>query len=439
MKPVLQWLKRHTLIVVFCVIIVASLGSMPFIAAGMNAAVREDVNARAQKLNQLSQLERTQISVPGESGVSKPGVVNPQLLQQYREVVNTAQRDAEEVYEKALEFNRKDHALLMPALFPEPPSDQRETMPFHFWEQLMAAYDQLLIDIGVGQPPDPAALRQELRRREVQFRAQYLNREADEALTAEEQAELEKQLRALRLQRYTEVAESIRLYMAKETLNLPPRPQSLPSIAEMFEWQYRYWIHTDLLRAMERANADDPSVLTAPVKHVLAMTLAPPPEAASGGGADGGPTRGGGRGMPGGGPIGVGAGGAPPSAGGSNRDPVAELPTTPPANPRTAVPSDYTVSFTGRRSNDLYDVRYVNLQLVVESERIPEVLDALAQQNFITVINMAVTPADPYEAARQGYVYGNAPVATLSLQLEMVYLRQWIVDLLNVDNGAAVG
>lgn len=420
MKPVVQWLKNHAFIVIFSVVIVGSLASVPFLASSMNAAVREDVNARAQKLNQLRQLERTQIPLPGQPDAGTQGVVNPQLLSDYRESVDAAQQDAQRVYEIALDFNQKEHDVLVPELFPEPPADQRDTMPQDFYEQLMQAYDDLLEEINAGTPLDPAVLIEDLRRAEVQFRTQFLNREADDPLNEEERAELESQLRSLRLQRCAEAAESIGLYLERGTLNLPQwNFQPLP---ELFEWQYRYWIHSDVLRALHRANRDEGSVLNAPVKRVLTFQLSSPPAAQSSPSTGGG---GGSRGGPVGGPIVIGPG--PGDSGGRTNQSMA-LNTNPPADPNAQIQLDYSVSFTGRKSNDLYDVRYVELSIVVDSERVPEVIDALAAQNFITVIGMNLAPADPYAAARNGYVYGDDPVVTLSLQLELIYLRSWMAS-----------
>ena len=84
--------------------------------------------------------------------------------------------------------------------------------------------------------------------------------------------------------------------------------------------------------------------------------------------------------------------------------------------------------FTGRKSNALYDVFSVDLELIVDSTRIPEVLDAIAQENFFTITDLSISPADPFFAASEGYMYGLAPVCYLNLTVETVWLRQWTAE-----------
>jgi hypothetical protein len=85
------------------------------------------------------------------------------------------------------------------------------------------------------------------------------------------------------------------------------------------------------------------------------------------------------------------------------------------------------------------DVRYVNLDIVVETAPIPEVIDAIAQQNFMTVIWLRLNPVDSYEAARDGYYYGPEPVSHLSLQVETVWLRSWTAEHMPAATRSALG
>jgi len=65
------------------------------------------------------------------------------------------------------------------------------------------------------------------------------------------------------------------------------------------------------------------------------------------------------------------------------------------------------------------------LDLIVDVERLPEVLDAIAGYNFMTVTSVHLTEVDPFELARQGFVYGSAPVARVRIHIETIWLREW--------------
>src|SRR5690606_35425609 len=144
---------------------------------------------------------------------------------------------------------------------------------------------------------------------------------------------------------------------------------------ELFEWQWKYWIHEDLLRGLADANNGYGSVVDAPVKRVTWTSVGGSVAGASSGSQTQDPRRGAG-------------GGGRQSSQASGR----------PANPEAEAPLDFSVGFTGRTSNPLYDVRYVDVDLIVDTSRIPEVLDALAKRNSITVTRMRTQPADPYVA-----------------------------------------
>ena len=187
----------------------------------------------------------------------------------------------------------------------------------------------------------------------------------------------------------------------------------MPSLAEMFVWQWDQWIVEDMLAALTAANADSRSVLDAPVKRlrylqVLDNPLAAQEESSS---KSSGPA---GFGM-----NNSGRGPAPPDAAGA---PAMA------ANPKAPVPMDFNRSFTGRKSNPLYDVRNVAMGLVVDVDRLPEVLDAIAKQNFFTVIDMDIEQADPFTDVREGFMYGSSPVMRVSLLVETVWLREWTTE-----------
>lgn len=440
MNQVLDWIKSNVFIVVFSVLMIAAMVTLPFLASGMNQEVADEVERRARKLNELKQLESTQVAPPGSPDESQATLVNERLIDQYRESVRIAQDDADLVLSAAMAHNQKGRSVLLDQVFPEPPSNLAEVMPRRFHERVMQAYDDLLAHVGAGSPPALESLREEIERREVQFRTHTLSKDVDDPLTEQEQRELDKVLGELRVMNYQMAAERHSMFLTLDALQLPQwEDGSLPSLSQMYMWQWNYWVHEDVLAALRQANSRDSGdesgrllpVLAAPVKHVKRITVseqAPPSNDASGGGSTSASV-----GAVGGRSVGGGQRGGQRGGGGSG----AVAP-----DPRSEASLDYSVSFTGRVTNPLYDVRYVDMELVLDTARIPQVIDALARRNFMTVIDVRMTPADPYEAAAGGFFYGSDPVSNVSIRLETVWFRQWtsefMPDSLKQDLGIPV-
>ena len=109
------------------------------------------------------------------------------------------------------------------------------------------------------------------------------------------------------------------------------------------------------------------------------------------------------------------------------------------ADPSREVPRDFAVSFTGRTSNPLFDVRRVELVVIVDSTRMPEVFDALAAQNFITILDAQVDAVDMFEEIQDGYFYGGAAVSRLTLELETIWIRDWTAQFMPVELKQSLG
>lgn len=397
MHHVLDWLKSNIPIIIFAVVILASVLTLPLIAGRMNESVREEIQARARGLSDLQRIENTSIPIP-DTNEQVTGVVNERLIEQYREYFDQRVGDATTVREAALQHNRKNHTILMPELFPEPPREYREVYPRHFHERLVNAYSDLLEDVRVGMPPSESTIARELERREQQFRVQVLRRDTDESLASEERAQLEEELRSLRMLRYQEQAQTLLYYLDPEALRIPEFDRGTSySLNELFEWQWRFWIHSDMLRALATANEADGSVISGPLKRVAGMSITESP-AMRGGGA-----------------------------------------SPQPYNPAREVTTDFSVSLTGRRSNHMYDVRNVDLSLIVDSNRIYDVIDAISSYNFVTVLSAEVSSTSAYDAARAGFYYGTDPVVRLTLQVETIWFREWTSERMPEATLSALG
>lgn len=425
MNAVLEWVKANVFIVVFGVLMVAAVVTLPLFSSKMNKQVKETVNERVRLLQQLTQLQKGEI-LPGHTGVP-----NERTLERYEQIARVMGEDAAAVQTAAIEHNRKGREPLRPALsgqrlpiFPEAPPSHVDIVPRNFHEVLMDAYGGLLHSIGAGTPPAPETLRQELENTHTQFVTQDLRKSKEETLTDEEQRQLTEKLTNMRTSLYVEAAKQIGFYVSMDVLGVPGWNQSnQPSLGELFTWQWEYWVVEDVLNALRHANRNDTTVLKAPVKHVVLLQVldAPAPGASQG--------RGPAAGMRGGeGFAGAGAAGDGNEFGGLA--PQAQAPAGVEANPKAPVQPNYAVSITGRYTNPLYDVINVRLQMIVDTRRIPEVLDALAQYNFMTVTSLNLRTVDTFQAAGAGFFYGSEPVSELDLIVETVWLRAWTRDFM---------
>ena len=437
MTKVLEWVRGNWVIVACGVVILLTLVLAPLFSGSLEEGVRQTAEERARKVSEIAGFERSpvQLDVPGQASRSGTGVVNAALLETYREVTTALREDADAVRSLAVEHNRKQRGVVSPEAFPKPPASQRETIQFDVHQRIVRAYDALLASVRAGEPPAADAVASELQRRESQFITNTLRKRSRADLDARETADLAAELAKARLVRYGERARELSFYASAESLDMPPAPQqSRISTAEMFDWQWRLWIAEDLLGAIAMANADAASVVESPVKRVVSLTVLDelPGTTRSSGDASGfgGGGIAGRRGLDGEGGEGGGV-----AAGGTGDD------TLGPVNIDASVeaPLDFSRTFTGRKSNAVYDVRNVELVLVVATEQLPTLFDALAKRNFMTVLDLELRPADAFDAARLGYIYGTSPVSEATLLIETVWLREWTVPFMPSDARQALG
>jgi hypothetical protein len=424
MSQVITWVKANVFIVVFVALMLVAMVAGPIVAGSLNSSAVKAAETRAAAMPQLVGLERTQFQInqAGKPPIEHTVVINPRLLEDYRLIIERLKTDAGHVRAQAVRHNSKDRTVLMDGLFPEPPMEQRETIPFEFHKRLVQAYQDLLTRINAGAPVTPAELAENLTRREIQYISTIFKKQNRAQLDSNELASLQTELVKTRLAAADDIAQRIGLYVSLDALRVPAMPQGrLPSLPEMYEWQWNYWVAEDVLMAVRGAQGEAARVVDAPVKRVLALNVLTPVAAAgSAGGSSPSPAGGGSFSMGGfGGDMQRGGGGssegeaAAPTAGGQPIDPIVEAPL------------DYAASFTGRKSNSLYDVRLVELKVITTPQGLTLLTDALAKQNFMTVLDVSLAPADAHAAAAAGFIYGSSPVSEATLTIETVWLREW--------------
>jgi len=436
MKKVLSWVRANLLIVIFGALALLAVIGLPLVAKSRNEYVSAEMAKRVQALRDLESLERTQVTLTvGGLGdqpattIDQRAVVNAALLSQLRSVSERQSRDAEGIFAAAEQFNRGDHQVLMPELFPEPRIGPA-LWGLRFHRLMEQAYERLLRDVRAAMPPNEELLVADIERRRRQFMTATLQKDDADDLTSEELARLTEALAQTRVALLARAAEDIAFYFPPNLVPLPAFEQARTyTLDELFRWQWEYWLVSDVMNALASANRAGGNVIRGPVKRVVAIQ---PMVSFSGSAAAGSPAGGGGG--PGFGFGDAGGGDGPTGAGAAGATGAAP-------NPDTPIQPDYRSRFTGRSSNNLYDVFDVRLELVVDTALIPQVLNAFAQQNFMTVVDFRMRPDDPVDAIRRGFVYGSAPVSRLEILLETVWFRTWTASLMPepVRNALGVG
>jgi len=463
-QKIVSWCKSNVVFVILIVVCIGSVVGFPMIAQGWTEKVEQALKQRAGNFKKLDKLQETNVTPPGTTESAKV-TVNQSLLDAYIEVTGKLRVEAEEVVSKSLELNKKNYVVLSTELFPAPPSDQRETLPQHFFRLLDGEYNTLMQKLNGGGPISEDDLVIYLEDARVRFMETNLSTKHNADLTKEQRSSLENHLSKLRMSRLRTHAEDISVYFTNATLNVPEFDiRSAPSVGTLFNWQWRYWIVADILGAVASMN-DGQAVLTSPVKQVVTLEVLGMPIIGEeeGKGGSGNPSGGGGGGgstgpkpgMPprpmgpggpsGGRPSPFGGGGDPRGGGGRPSPPT---PTGGPsagpsgnAQPPTREDESGTLaqSQTGRESGGLFDVFQVRIKMIVDTQRIPAILDGFSAYNFYTVIDLDLQPEDKFVALGDGYDFGSASVSELTLVLESVWLRAWTTEYMPSSVKKAIG
>jgi hypothetical protein len=201
-------------------------------------------------------------------------------------------------------------------------------------------------------------------------------------------------------QERNKVAMNSLLYMNPDAL---PYIQSFnnggaPQPLDMWNAQVDLWIIQDVGDGIKDANAGAKNVTEAAVKHLIKINIAHPnPYVVQGGQSMDGEL----------------TGPAPK---------VFDLGQ----QAQQGGPEAGTVSMmTGRVCNPLYDVVQYQVIMNVDATKIPQVMEALSHNRFVTVVKASVQAVDSAALKQQGYMYGDVPVVQLTLRCEDVFFHKW--------------
>jgi hypothetical protein len=461
-QKIISWCKSHVVLVILIAICIAAVIGFPMIAQGWTEKVEQALKQRAGNFKKLDKLQATSVTPPGSTEITKVAV-NQDLLDAYIEVTGKLRVEAEEVIVKSLELNKKNYVVLSTELFPAPLPDQRETLPQQFFRLLESEYKAIMQKLNGGSPITAEALVAYLEDARVHFMTTSLSTKDTAELTKEQRSSLEKHLSERRMFKLREHVEDISIYFDDSILNIPEFDiRTEVSVGTLFTWQWRYWVVADILGAVSSMN-NAQTVQTSPIKQVVMLEVLGMPtigeEENRGGGSGGSGGNGGSAGpkpgMPprpmdprGGGSAGPKPGMPPrpmdPRGGGSPRP---STPTGGPSGPsgnaqppsRNDESGSLAQSQTGRKSGGLFDVIQIRIKMIVDTQRIPAILDGFSSYNFYTVIDLDLQPEDKFVALGDGYYYGSGAVSEMTLVLESVWLREWTTKYMPSSVKRAIG
>lgn len=442
MSKVLEWIKANPILLLSVGLLVISLVGLGVVHRLRGSLVRQ-IQDQAKVLDEIESLMNTRVKLPAEDPekepeTSEPIILNEAAVQQLERLYSAMRAQLAGIDEIIRRKNYRGRQIMLEGLLPEPPEGAiRITVKHEFRRQLLALLqrppvDQPFAGLNAGMPPSGEEITRAIQIAQTDFLSSLLSRRSIDQLTPGERQNLVKaqQRKVLELLRDRAAALDIYAYVPQDAREIVPnspfplddsairRPEQ-PEHAtpeEIWEGQMSLWIQQDLIEAIARANRVDQSrsgVLEAPVKRLLRVAVVPGCVGLWG-------NRGGFVFQPG--------------QVGQFVNPYAMTTAGPPgtAAPTVSVPSpttdDYSITPTGRVSNSVFDVRHVWLTVVVDVARLPELFEALAQVNFMTVLAVRYQDVDEYQALAEGFVYGSGDVVQAEMLIETIWFRSWTKD-----------
>lgn len=451
MKKVIAIVKKRWVPIVCGLVVLVSLGAGWIISNNWNKRIREQQARKAQEA--MTALTGSRVTYglpppgPGLQAVSLSTEPNRRITEYFAEHKARIEGDSARIIDLAFQHNlglsslpprpsdpqeqaawereaisRSRFAPLIPGLFPMPRAGEENRLVVQFAKSLigepgtLSAYEKLLASIRAGRPMSRAQLARDLEEQKLRITEQMKGPQPNRELTPEERDQLEDRLRGYRLASERRRASEISTFAGVEVLprQIPREiPAEPPSVEQCFLWQADYWIVAQYLDTIRAANtppgAREPvSVDRALVKRLYYIQV--PPIVAL-------------REVPeftGGEEEGMENFSRPGQSGGPPNDGSGAL-----FEPR------FGQSITGRsgRNNGLYEIRYGHMEVAVEAARLPQFLDVISSSNFMTVTDVDIYQIDVWDDLRQGFYYGEEPVVRVHVEIETIWLKNWLAHL----------
>ncbi|HVL38645.1 MAG TPA: hypothetical protein VM328_04555 [Fimbriimonadaceae bacterium] len=433
-KSIIEWCKQNPVTVASALVVVLAGLSFLWPTMAWSSEFKRELSGRSSDLSRLNELSSTRITVPPPEADGEPiqetTTVNDKRIEALKKFYDNIETEYQNVRDFVVHYNQfgseerpNEHKPMIEGLFPEP---KTSNALFNAQKAYVQAIRELYEALDASDTMTAEEMKELIQKEQDRYRASLFRpATGPDALTDAEVAEGNR-LVAERVQRIIKeralehhiYAPAVKLDLQGNEADQRPGPFQVDpwvwqggrlKTESIWEGQMQLWIQQDLVQALRIANRmDDPraSVIDQPVKVLKEIRVLPgyigadePSRSTSGGGGGGGEF----------------ASSAPAAVDDAAKE----------AALREGLKPD-PAYLTGRKSNALYDVRHATMNVIIDYTRIPELLNAIAQVNFMSVIDLQMYDVDEYQMFRDGYFFGNAVDAVeLVLTIETIWMRDW--------------
>jgi hypothetical protein len=402
----METVKKNMLSIICGVVAIAAVVAWFWPVGPMYDHLKSDLSARAKTYQDVDSLRTASRKLPalvldGGEQPSLDHLPNEKVINAGKQATQKLTEQSKRMLETVSKLNV--HTPLVPGTLPIAGSTARGQFPAAYFEAL-GATDRgfetgLPKKLNATRPPFADELMEMANKIwDDKYNPRVVAIGNDNNLDSLRDEFLE-EIRNLPDQERNKRADTHTVYLDETSLPLSQEIQGLngkpPTDVQIWFAQMALWVTEDVVNAVNAANKDSKRIPDSPIKHLKALRI----------------------------PFGIGqyvlqaqAVGGAPDAAGVTQDP-------------NGVPQAFVLSPTGRVSNDVYDVLHFDLVLRVDFRKLPQIIAELERNRLFTVMSTAVTTVDAQaEFNDVGYVYGNDPIAEVTLQCEALYLRSWTVD-----------
>lgn len=398
----MEIVKKNILSIIAGVIALLAIIFYFWPRTSMQQQAQSALDYRIAQAGKIQALTKRAFNLP-DVGITKANQPTPlpyafpsePVIERGVELTQKFAAEAKAVKTVAMEINRRK--LLVDYSLPEP----QGTSDYKFRDVYLKAMADFAAEMKAGTPPTTDELK---RAADDLWATKYLSQidmvggkpdplsqQRVEAAFREEAATLPEQLKSRK-------ARELLVYMDPNAIErsaaitptgTPPSPSAI--------WyaQLHYWIQKDIAQAIIDTNSPFGSVLAAPVKNLLRVSIAPYRMAT---GAVG--------------PV----GGYGPGSDVSSGEGV---------TPELGTPV-FGASVTGRVCNKDYDVIPFNMVVHIEADGLPLFLQQISCNRFITPYHVTLLPIDSASLGNNtNVVYGSAPIVQANISCEVLMLRDW--------------
>ncbi len=394
LKTIVTVLKKHVFNIVCGVVAIGAI-----VMGVMGVGAMDDVKSELDQIASLYNQFGAQISRP----------VNNKTIDAEKKRVETVKAMYEELLKEAHALNQYE-PLPPPSgeqFFPEPTRDGKLQFP----DIYANAFIQMIDALKAGEPPSDIDIQrmQEEMEDERRHQMSILDDSGSESSDLTDDLEIEpphasglitsqEAMQSAATRAAIRRAREIQCYASREAFDERTEiyEDVTPNLADMWDAQVSLWIQQDIVASIARINEQSAEALkadgergwvaTLPVKELISIRV-----------SDYLPTE----------RMGQRRSQAPSLAG--------DNPVLPPADPETV--------FTGSESESLYEVVQFTLKLVVDSRKLPTIIDELCKNRFHSLLNSQyVYDRDKFEnLAMEGRIYGSDPAVTAVLDFETIF------------------